>query len=527
MGLFEYEKLKQHGLIPDAPEITKSRTPASKVRKSRCKVNKAIVKGGKRKGTPIKKYQETYYVPMAWIGIIEMRQTDTYVNQTDPRGVANDTTYTFKGYEDGIPTKLGDVNVSITMIVKQKYGGDYIHDASMEAMQYLKDNGMIPKDMYIDTMEGTEYMELFQMYRDNMIANMASGLVEVRVDGTFTYSVPATGKKVSWEGHEYRSVEDFIDAVTQASEEKMVAFSELYDSEMDRYNAEQAEREALNRIAPETIRIDFGEGSFEIKRYVSNRGGYSWQSPYSEGFRVSEEGISFSSSVRIKEEVDETAGGYREGVGNIRYLVFVNNEIIDNNTNINYDKWQPNAMDAEGWERNFGAETGSLDDAIATASNFVRETYDEWKAYVQSVRDYQERSRGRGLKRETVNANEWVYYDSDSPDYVDPDVVYKSKKNKDVTNMNGFEYQKLKQYGMIEKSKVKKYAGMDYMGMGFEDIAEGYEYLDNLYHDVVESGEYELSDDEPTLYHRLEDMCNDLFALIYDYADYLERREKI
>ena len=97
MGLYELYKLKEYGVFPDAPEITKSKVAKSKVRKSRCMENKTIVKSGKRKGTPIKKYQETYYVPMAWIGIIEMRQTDTYVNQTDPRGVANDTTYTFKG----------------------------------------------------------------------------------------------------------------------------------------------------------------------------------------------------------------------------------------------------------------------------------------------------------------------------------------------------------------------------------------------------------------------------------------------
>lgn len=523
MGLFEYEKLRQHGLIPDAPEITKSRAPASKVRKSRCKVNKAIVKGGKRKGTPIRKYQETYYVPMAWIGIIELRQTDVYANQTDPKGINNDTTYTFKGYEANIPTKLGDVTVNITMQVRQKYGGEYLDEAGRETMQYLKENGMIPNDADIVSIHNTPYEEIFDQYRGNMIENMRYGVMEVEVGGGFEYRVPATGKKVSWEGHEYRSVEDFIDAVTQASEEKMNQFSQLFDDEMERYNAEMAEKEALNRVAPETIRIDFGAGSFEIKRYDSNWGGYMWCSPYSEGFRVSEEGISFSSSVRIKEEVDETAGGYREGVGNIRYLVFVYNGIIDNNTNINYNKWQPNAMDAEGWERNFEAQTGSLDDAIATASNFVRETYDEWKAYVQSVRDYQERSRGRGLKRETVNANEWVYYDSDSPDYVDPDVVYKSKrKNRDVTDMNGFEYQKLKQHGMIEKSKVKKYAGMNYMSMDIEKLVNDYEHLDNLYHEVVDSGAYELSDNEPRLYHAVESAIDDAIEAIRDYIDHLE-----
>ena len=180
-------------------------------------------------------------------------------------------------------------------------------------------------------------------------------------------------------------------------------------------------------------------------------------------------------------------------------------------------------MDAEGWERNFEAETGSLDDAIATASNFVRETYDEWKAYVQSARDYQERSRGRGLKRETVNANEWIYYDSDSPDYVDPDVVYKSKrKNRDVTDMNGYEYQKLKQHGMIEKSKVKKYASMNYMCMDIEELIEGYEHLDNLYHEVVDSGAYELSDNEPRLYHAVESAIDDAIEAIRDYIDHLE-----
>lgn len=522
MGLYELYKLKEYGVFPDAPEITKSKVSKSKVRKSRCMENKTIVKSGKRKGTPIRKYQETYYVPMAWIGIIELRQTDVYANQTDPKGINNDTTYTFKGYEANIPTKLGDVTVNITMQVRQKYGGEYLDEAGRETMQYLKENGMIPQDADIVSIHNTPYEEIFDQYRGNMIENMRYGVMEVEVGGGFTYSVPATGKKVSWEGHEYRSVEDFIDAVTQASEEKMNQFSQLFDDEMERYNAEMAEKEALNRFAPETIRIDFGAGSFEIKRYEGYGSGYSWQSPYSEGFRVSEEGISFSSSVRIKEEVDETAGGYREGVGNIRYLVFVYNGIIDNNTNINYNKWQPNAMDAEGWERNFEAQTGSLDDAIATASNFVRETYDEWKAYVQSVRDYQERSRGRGLKRETVNANEWVYYDSDSPDYVDPDVVYKSKKNRDVTEMNGYEYQKLKQHGMIEKSKVKKYAGMNYMSMDIEKLVNDYEHLDNLYHEVVDSGAYELSDNEPRLYHAVESAIDDAIEAIRDYIDHLE-----
>lgn len=526
MGLFEYEKLKQHGLIPDAPEITKSRTPASKVRKSRCKVNKTIVKGGKRMGMPIRKYQETYYVPMAWIGIIELRQTEVYANQTDSKGIANDTTYTFKGYGDNIPTKLGDVNVIITMYVKQKYGGDFIREAGREALRYLKENGMIPQDVYSDTIDATpEYRELYEQYRDNMYDNMRYGVMEVTVEGSFEYSVPATGKKVRWSGYDYHSVEEFIDAVTQASEQKMTEFSQIFDDEMERYNTEMAEKEALNRVAPEVIRIDFGAGSFDIKRNDWFPDYYYWTGATS----VYEDGIKFRPEVTIKEELDETAGGYREGVGNLRYIVSVENSIRDENTQRSYSSYMPNSLAPENWTREFGAQTGSLDDAIATASNFVRETYDEFMAYVASARDYQERSRGRGLKRETYNANEWVYYDSDSPDYVDSDdVVYKSKrKNKDVTGMNGFEYQKLKQHGMIEKSKVKKYAGMDYMGMGFEMIAEGYEYLDNLYHDIVESGEYELSDDEPTLYHRLEDMCNDLFGLIYTYADYLERREKI
>lgn len=523
MGLFEYEKLKQHGLIPDAPEITKSRTPASKVRKSRCKVNKTIVKGGKRMGTPIRKYQETYYVPMAWIGIIELRQTSVNRGNSDPRGISNDTTYTFNGFERDIPTKLGNVTVSITMYVKQVYGGEFIREAGREALRYLKENGMIPKDMYIDTIEEIpEYRELFEQYRDNMIENMKSGVMEVCVDGGFTYTVPATGKNISWEGYEYRSVEEFIDAVTQASEEKMNEFSQLFDDEMERYNAKIAEKEALNRVAPETIRIDFGGDSFEIYRHDSARGGFTWYSPYSEGYNVSEEGVSFSSSVRINEEVDDSAGGYREGVGNVRYHVYVYNAIIDNNTRIG-GQWEPNTMDAEGWERNFEAETGSLDDAIATASNFVRETYDEWKAYVQSARDYQERSRGRGLKRETVNANEWIYYDSDSPDYVDPDVVYKSKrKNRDVTDMNGFELNKLKQHGMIEKSKVKKFASMNYMSMDIEKLVEDYEHLDNLYHEVVDSGAYELSDNEPRLYHAVESAIDDAIEAIRDYIDYLE-----
>ena len=200
----------------------------------------------------------------------------------------------------------------------------------------------------------------------------------------------------------------------------------------------------------------------------------------------------------------------------------VTNTISDNNTKVG-DTYRPNDLYADSWEREFTAQTGSLDDAIATASNFVRESYDEFRAYVQSVRDYQERSRGRGLKRETVNANEWVYYDSDSPDYVDPDVVYKSKrKNRDVTDMNGYEYQKLKQHGMIEKSKVKKYAGMNYMSMDIEKLVNDYEHLDNLYHEVVDSGAYELSDNEPRLYHAVESAIDDAIEAIRDYIDHLE-----
>ena len=234
MGLYQYEKLKQHGLIPDAPEITKSRAPASKVRKSRCKVNKTIVKGGKRMGTPIRKYQETYYVPMAWIGIIELRQTDVYANQTDRKGLHNDTTYTFKGFEQNIPTKLGDVDVSVTMYVKQEYGGEYLDDAGRETMRYLKENGMVPSDADIVSIINTPYGELYEQYRANMIENMRYGVMEVNVYGSFEYKVPATGKTVKWEGYDYRSVEEFIDAVTQASEEKMTEFSQVFDDEMER-----------------------------------------------------------------------------------------------------------------------------------------------------------------------------------------------------------------------------------------------------------------------------------------------------
>lgn len=497
MGLFEYEKLKQHGLIPDAPEITKSRTPASKVRKSRCKVNKTIVKGGKRMGTPIRKYQETYYVPMAWIGIIELRQTDVYANQTDSKGLHNDTTYTFKGYEANIPTKLGDVTVNITMQVRQKYGGEYLDEAGREAMQYLKDNGMIPKHADIVSIHNTSYEEIFEQYRDNMIENMRYGVMEVEVGGGFTYTVPATGKKISWEGHEYRSVEEFIDAVTQASEEKMNQFSQLFDDEMERYNAEMAEREALNRQAPEEIRIDFGAGSFNLPRSEHWQHYYYWAN----ALEVNDDNVKLHSYVQISEQLDETAGGYREGAGNLRYIVKVSNTIIDENTQLGDSFYKPNDLSAEFWNREFTAETGNLDDAIATASNFVRETYDEFKAYVASARDYQERSRGRGLKRETYNANEWVYYDSDSPDYVDPDVVY--------------------------KSKVKKYAGNNHMGMDIEPLMSEYDNLDYLYHEVVDSGEYELDENEARLYHEVDDAIESALKAIYDYAQYLGDRKSI
>ena len=107
---------------------------------------------------------------------------------------------------------------------------------------------------------------------------------------------------------------------------------------------------------------------------------------------------------------------------------------------------------------------------------------------------------------------------------MDPDEEYKSKKN-GGNGMNSYELSKLKQHGMIEKSKVKKYASMDYMGMGIERIVEEYEYLDNMYHEVVESGKYELSDNEATYYHKLEYACEELLGLIRDYADYLEHYE--
>ena len=359
--------------------IKKSRRPNKGMTKS-------IVRKGIRKASPIKKYEDMYYVPISYFGLIEMRKNE------------NSSWNEYRGWATK-DSPNGPIDCTVWMRISQVGSGDsYRYDDFV--IDGFKEH--FPEYADVNIWEDKDARMEYEDYRKVIAENMA-GVMSVEIEGGFSFSIIRDNDKREIlsqssvdKGMFFSSVDEFIQWVSDESAtawgDAMVNYSEFNEKVID---------------CPDVIRIDVPEGEFLLKKEYN----YLWEGSY----RTSDDNIYFDSKIRLEGMKQER---YKTDSPIGYYVAKVVNEIDDTNEHKYGDEYgYGNSEGDTNWFRIFDLENMSLEGIIASMNNAVMETYNEYRAYVESTRNYVKVSRGRGSKADIINENEWVYYPTDAMDY--------------------------------------------------------------------------------------------------------------
>ena len=351
-------------------------------------MTKSIVRKGIRKASPIKKYEDMYYVPISYFGLIEMRKSGSS-SWNEYRGWATKD------------SPNGPIDCTVWMRISQ-VGSDY------DSFGYDKDfvregfKEHFPEYADVNIWENEEAYMAYEDYKKVIAENMA-GVRSVEIEGGFSFSIERDNdrREVLSEssvekGMFFQSVDEFIQWVSDESAtawgDAMVSYSEFNEKVIE---------------SPDVIRIDVPEGEYLLKKQYN----YLWEGSY----RASDDSIYFDSKISLEGMKQER---YKSDSPVGYYVAKVVNEIDDKNEHKYGDEFgSGNNVGDTNWFRTFDFENVSLEGIIASMNNAVMETYNEYRAYVESERNYVEVARGRGRKADTINENEWIYYPSDAVDY--------------------------------------------------------------------------------------------------------------
>ena len=431
-----------------------------------------VIKDGIRKAHPIKKFQDSYLVGIAYVGLLELTK-----GRGDYGATAGEYTIDrdeYSGYTKK-ESPIGDIVVfaritAETRTYNKRYG------------KYLA-----------DTMRWSEQENFAQEYPPENLElwgeNMAD-MVEVTCSYGLTYSFTdfQGNRREIYSNYEqnYASIEDCIDAITAESEKAWGEVSIFFDD----YAREMQTYESQAEAYPDTIPIALPDGNvltlnLEASYGKNHEGNWSGFCKF-----VDEDAhISSSARVRIRAVVKDDNGYYSDtgydwkqnpyrykverGTPVVYYAVDVKGAITDGNTQVedNIKSYQR----PDEWERNFtgqGAET--LEGAIAIAESNIAEVYQEYLDYIASAREYKVIGHGVGHRRTTENVNDWNYNFGDSyqdesySDWQDTDVhgfdIYDNyaSQSADWDYYEGFE------------TLFKEYAGYnDYSALSYENVGDG------------------------------------------------------
>ena len=437
-----------------------------------------VIKDGVRKAHSIRKFQDTYRVGLAYVGLLELDMNNNETRENKKVWSGSTT----------VDLQYTTVLVSIDVIGKiVNYNEAYIDNQYHRSREgyYYNTN---------DWDDHTEYTpEQIDVWRNNM-----SGITTCTFGYEVVYRVLRSDGSNSFEtvyasesGLGYSSIEDCLDAIAQESE---TAWGDVTVYLND--NAQAYQKYHMTEAQyPDTVSLMLPSGeSLELRlsdSYGTRRNG-NW---YGEK-RFSEDNVIADVKVRIRAVVSNEDGFSDEGEdftnyvnsysadrsGNLEYYaVDVTGRIIDNNTQIVADR--SSYERSEAWDRTFsgqGAQT--LDGAVAIAESNIAEVYQEWVEFVNSARNYKSVGHGQGYRRTTENTEPWDYNFGDSAE----DYEYEKWQEHDIiedgpVSVPGTEWDR--EYGGWNSDGDAEVFMTEYLGdndrraMDYRGSSEGYLYF--------------------------------------------------
>ena len=399
--------IRQSGSVNEMAKLNiRQKQRTQPMRKSASDRRVFVVKDGVRKARSIRKFQDTYYVGLAYVGLAEL----SFIDEENGHSSEYDRVRRrYKGFASK-DTPIGTVNATVwlrieTFVMNEDYGRYRADRAEWHPEDYpeIENKGNI------------------SLWSENM-----AGMTEVNVEGEIKYWYQdrnGNSQTLYEKEEEGYAVEDVLDALTKDSEEAWgevtIAIGDIQEA-----NA-QYEQQAVQY--PSTITVSAPEGpiTLEMKKY----GNTPYEGNWTASQLYEEEGIECSFNIGIYAIVIDEEGNYTDESWDFRngksfyqvdrnsnveyYAVRVEGTIVDTNTQVEYNRGM-NAR-ADAWSRVFdreGAET--LEGAIAIAESNIAEVYQEFKDYVASQRNYVLEHNGTGYRNTTVNTEPWDYNYGDS-----------------------------------------------------------------------------------------------------------------
>lgn len=378
--------------------------------KSRSNVSTlTVVSNGVRKARSIKKFQDAYYVGLAYVGLMQLDKKVT------DRG-AN----CWKGSMD-VENPISLIRVYVTITQKfEEYSSNYTRENYFDTRE-----GYYRSENWHDT---THYSpEDIEVWQNNMEGISKSSFKFEMDYYAENLSGSSTLKRIfEFESeYSYPSIEDTLDAIERESEEAWGQVTiYLNDNAQTYQNIRDSEA-----LYPSTVSITLPTGEplvLNMNDYGSTRMG-NWYGSKS----FTQENILMEVKARIRAVTSDENGGfsdegrdftnYRDSYSVDRnnaleyYAVDVFGTIADGNTQMNADRGGYEKSDS--WARSFtGQGSQTLEGAVAIAESNIAEVYQEWQDFINSTRNYEKVGHGQGYRRTIENTEPWNYNYGDSSD---------------------------------------------------------------------------------------------------------------
>lgn len=386
-----------------------------------------VVKDGVRKARSIRKFQDTYYVGLAYVGLAELT-----LSSDEPNWQGGGKRIHKRSWKADISAETPyGVNVDV-------YVGIDSSQATWESPERAVND--FPRSVR----DEFGYAYLNDVQRENM-----SGVTENEFTFDLWYTISdATNQgkaKTCFKKMEvgpYYSMEDCLDAVSQMSEE---AWGNVTIALKD-YQEKYSEYMTGEANYPDTISLQLPTGDTLVLNKTDSydrfhEGNWSGETILSDGASNISAKIGATIQAVVMDDGRYTDGSADDFMNSYYsadrgktpeyYAVRVAGRIFDNNTQMESSRSSYSADTPDSWVRLFegeGAET--LEGAIAIAESNISEVYQEFKAFIESERNYKTVGHGGGRRRTTENTVPWDYNFGDTAD----DVAYDTWQSYDEYN---------------------------------------------------------------------------------------------
>ena len=383
------------------------------------------------KKSKIKKFENTYTVPISYVGLLELTKTGEW------NGTTNDThaeSYDYSGtlsFNTAVGECLATVWMTVRISREERYSRSWAFSGTSDEDREMERRAEAdPNDI-----EAQTYMQNYGLREENQ----GDSFQKVTVSGSIRYSMIVLNENKSLYNNkspELASVDDFLDWVESQS---TVAWGDVTIAVED-LRAEVADYQSMEEMLPSLIHLDTAIGGVDLEvGRIGAIGEYGY-TPKNGIYKI-DDGVKLTieCGIAVIESDDERNGWYDRDYASARqinsrsftpysYQVYCSGEIIDENTQVSDVLRNP---EYDSWTRGFGYEGAlELEDAKQTLVQNINELAEEFNAYVASNRNYVEQRNGVGHARTTVNTEDWTYNFGDTEEDIAYD-RYQSREYED------------------------------------------------------------------------------------------------